>query len=189
MGRIMDEVLLPTLTAMEGAGHPFRGLLYAGLMLTPDGPKVVEFNCRFGDPETQVVLPLMTDSLLDLLDTVARGESVANAAPAFSDRAALTTVLASAGYPGSYEKGKAIRIPPELNARPDTLVFHAGTTLDGEALETSGGRVLAVTGLGPTLEAAADASREGAEAIEFEGKQFRRDIGWRELARQGGSEG
>jgi phosphoribosylamine--glycine ligase len=186
MDQVMDEVLQPTLAAMERAGHPFRGLLYAGLMLTSEGPKVVEFNCRFGDPETQVVLPLMTDSLLELANTVARGGSIANADPVFSDRAALTTVLASDGYPGSYEKGKAIRIPPEMNSRADTLVFHAGTSLGADGLITSGGRVLAVTGLGATLEEAAAASRAGAEAIEFQGRQFRRDIGWRELDRRKG---
>jgi phosphoribosylamine--glycine ligase len=187
MDEVMDRVLEPTLRGMQKAGHPFRGLLYAGLMLTPEGPRVVEFNCRFGDPETQVVLPLMEDSLLDLALTVAQGGTLRGSTPRFSNGAALTTVLASQGYPGSYGKGEAIRIPAELNSNPTTLVFHAGTSDAGGTLETSGGRVLAVTGLGGSLEEAAAASRAGAEAIEFRGKQFRRDIGWRELDRRKGT--
>ena len=182
--RVLREILLPTLAAMREEKCPFRGLLYAGLMITADGPKVVEFNARFGDPETQVVVPLLEGSLLDGLLAVARGESVRGWQPETRPGAALTTVLAARGYPGVVERGAPIHIPAAITERPDVLVFHAGTALEDGALVTSGGRVLAVTGLGATLEAAARASREAAEAIEFEGKQYRRDIGWRELARQ-----
>jgi phosphoribosylamine--glycine ligase len=186
MDRIQDEVLEPTLSALKREGSPFRGLLYAGLMLSPQGPRVVEFNCRFGDPETQVVLPLMDSSLLDLMEVVARGGSLEGATPRFRQGAALTTVLASEGYPGSYPKGRSIRIPPELEDDPNCLVFHAGTAAGPQGLMTSGGRVLAVTGLGESLREAADRSRAAARSIEFEGSQFRADIGWRELARQEG---
>jgi phosphoribosylamine--glycine ligase len=186
MDRVVDEVLNPTLEAMAAEGSPFRGLLYAGLMVSDGAPRVVEFNCRFGDPETQVVLPLMDGSLLEPALEVARGGSLAGWTPSFSSRAALTTVLASEGYPGSYPKGREIHIPEALGADSDTLVFHAGTAMQDGRLVTSGGRVLAVTALGETLAEAAKRSRAGAESITFEGRQLRRDIGWRELERQGG---
>ncbi len=177
------DILLPTLRAMEAEGCGFRGLLYAGLMLTPDGPKVVEFNCRFGDPETQVVVPLLEGSLLEPMAAIASGGSVAGMTLGQKDRGAVTTVLASGGYPSAYEKGKALSIPRELQDDPDTLVFHAGTRLQGGDLVTSGGRVLAVTGLGDTLGDASRKSLLGADAIQFEGRFFRADIGWREFAR------
>ena len=178
-----ERVLLPTLRALTAQGAPFKGILYAGLMLTSDGVKVVEFNCRLGDPETQVVLPLMEGSLLELMMEVAEGGSLSGRSVAARPGAAVTTVLASEGYPGDYPKGRPITIPAELGDDPDVLVFHAGTTRENGALVTSGGRVLAVTGLGSTLAEAAGRSRAAASAIAFEGKQFRRDIGWRELAR------
>lgn len=182
VGRALDEVLLPTLAALDADDSSFRGLLYAGLMLTDEGAKVVEFNCRFGDPETQVVLPLMDGPLLPLLERVAEGGSLAGATVPFKDAAAVTTVLASGGYPGSYEKGKPIHIPDDLES-DSCLVFHAGTAGADDEIVTSGGRVLAVTGLGATLQDAAAASLEGCDRIEFEGKMLRRDIGWREFAR------
>jgi phosphoribosylamine--glycine ligase len=177
------EILLPTLRAMEGEGAPFQGLLYAGIMLTPEGPKVVEFNCRFGDPETQVVLPLMASSLLEPLATIAEGGSLAGMKAKVREGGAVTTVLASQGYPGSYEKGKPINLPPELMEDPELVVFHAGTMEGPEGLVTSGGRVLAVTGTGDTLGDAARKSLIGADAVAFDGKFFRTDIGWREFAR------
>jgi len=176
------RVFEPTLRAMAAEGCPFRGLLYAGLMKTDDGLSVVEFNCRFGDPETQAVLPLMESSLHDLLATVAEGGSLTGRAVRWSDASAVTTVVASAGYPGAYEKGKEIRIPGGLEGEGLT-VFHAGTRRDDHRLTTSGGRVLAVTALGATFPEAADRSREGAAAIEFDGAFFRTEIGWRERAR------
>ncbi|MEQ1855788.1 MAG: phosphoribosylamine--glycine ligase [Longimicrobiales bacterium] len=176
------QVFEPTLAALAKEGNPFTGLLYAGLMLTKDGIKVVEFNCRFGDPETQVVLPLLESSLLELIATVAEGGSLAGRRARQRRGAAVTTVLAAGGYPGSYEKGKPIRIPTGLE-RENVMVFHAGTQLKGSALVTSGGRVLAVTALADSFSAAADESREAATRIEFEGAFHRSDIGWRERTR------
>jgi phosphoribosylamine---glycine ligase len=189
LDQVRDRIFLPTLDAMEAAGSRYRGVLYAGLMLTPDGPKVVEFNCRFGDPEAQVVLPLVEGPLLEQLVAVARGGSLENAAPLGASGAALNTVLASEGYPGSYEKGKEIRIPEEVARDEDILVFHAGTALDGDRLVTAGGRVLSVVGLGPDLAAAKERSLRGAEAIVFDGKTLRRDIGWRALEPEGAPRG
>jgi phosphoribosylamine---glycine ligase len=179
---VQDRIFLPVLDALERAATPFRGLLYAGIMLTAEGPRVVEFNCRFGDPETQVVLPLMEAPLLELLLAVARGGSIAGESPAFSSGAALNTVLASGGYPGKYEKGKEVSIPPGLEEDPDLLIFHAGTKQNGDQVVTSGGRVLSVVGLGPDLETARERSLRAADAIAFEGKTLRRDIGWRAFA-------
>jgi phosphoribosylamine--glycine ligase len=183
LSEVEDKILLPTLRAMEAEGAPFQGLLYAGLMLTDEGPKVVEFNCRFGDPETQVVLPLLESSLLEPIATIAEGGTIAGAELAWRSGGAVTTVLASEGYPGSYEKGKTISLPASLEADPDLLAFHAGTRRSPEGLITAGGRVLAVTGLGETLDEASRRSLLGAEAVEFQGKYFRTDIGWREFAR------
>ncbi len=184
LGRVTEEILLPTLAELERRDRLFRGLLYAGLMLTDDGPKVVEFNCRFGDPETQAVLPLMESSLVDIMQAIARGGSVADTAIEVRDGAAVTTVLASGGYPGAYEKGKVIEGADEVDAEDDLLVFHAGTARKNGQLVTDGGRVLAVTGLGPDFITAQARSRAGAERITFEGRQHRSDIGWRELDRQ-----
>jgi phosphoribosylamine--glycine ligase len=179
VARIME----PTLAAMREAGDPFTGLLYAGLMLTPDGPKVVEFNCRFGDPETQALLPLLESNLLEMLSTVASGGDLRGARLTWSGRSALTTVLAAAGYPDAPRLGDPITMPPD---EPDGIVFHAGTGRDAAGrLITSGGRVLAATGIGDTLADAQRASRHIAERIAFEGRQYRTDLGWRELARAG----
>jgi phosphoribosylamine--glycine ligase len=185
--RVREAILLPTLDELRRRDRPFRGLLYAGLMLTADGPKVVEYNCRFGDPETQAVLPLLESSLLDVLTTIARGGSVEDVALEWRPGAAVTTVVASEGYPGAYEKGREIRIPDDLEDASDVLLFHAGTARKDGRLVTAGGRVLAATGLGDDLEAAAQRSRDAAERITFEGRQYRRDIGWRELERAGAS--
>ena len=181
------RVFEPTLRAMAADGCPFRGLLYGGLMLTPQGMQVVEFNCRFGDPETQVVLPMMESSLLDLLRTVAEGGSLCGADLRWREGSAVSTVVASGGYPGSYGKGMPMTLPDDLES-DSLVVFHAGTKGDGDALVTSGGRVVAVTAMAPNHGAAADASREGAAAVTFDGAFFRRDIGWRERARvEGGA--
>jgi phosphoribosylamine--glycine ligase len=185
-GALVEEaeraIIKPTLRALAADGAPFRGLLYAGVMKTDAGLRVVEFNCRFGDPETQAVLPLMDSSLLELLATVAEGGSLAGRSARVRPGAAVTTVIAAGGYPGPYEKGRPISIPEDLES-DDTLVFHAGTALDGGRLVTSGGRVLAVTALAPTFAEAADASRAAAGRIEFDGAFFRSDIGWRERRR------
>jgi phosphoribosylamine--glycine ligase len=187
VSRAMDEIIEPTLRAMRGQGSPFTGLLYAGLMLTADGPKVVEFNCRFGDPETEVVLPLMKSSLLEPMVQLANGEplDVSRRFEWFPEFA-VTTVLAAAGYPDSPRKGDVIR----LTAPPRGVhVFHAGTKREDHTgvVLTDGGRVLAITGTGDTITEAARASREYAEKVSFDGRQFRRDIGWRELERDAGA--
>ncbi len=183
MERVTREVLLPTVAAMAAEGRPFRGLLYAGLMLTADGPKVVEFNCRFGDPETQVVLPLLASSLLEPMLAIARGGSLAGMELRWRPGAAATTVLASGGYPGDHRTGLPVEIPRELGEDAGLLIFHAGTREEAGALVTCGGRVLAVTALAPTVAEAAERSRLAAGRITFEGRQFRRDIGWREARR------
>jgi phosphoribosylamine--glycine ligase len=178
MGRIID----PVLTGLAESGATFTGLLYAGLMLTPSGPKVVEFNCRFGDPETQAVLPILdaSPSLFDLMRAVSFGESLPAQAAIGNRGSAVTTVVAAPGYPDAPRTGASIHLPP---ASDDVLIFHAGTTLDGSTLKTAGGRVLTVTAVAPDIERAARRSREVAEQVRFEGRQFRKDIGWRELAR------
>lgn len=194
LAEVGERIVAPTLRALAEAGSPFRGLLYAGLMITPEGPKVIEFNCRFGDPETQAVLPLLDSSLLEPMLAVAEGAGLKGHALVFRDAAAVATVVAAEGYPGPYPKGRPISIP----SRPGFHVFHAGTSAGAApgaapgdppgttpgSLVTSGGRVLAVTAVYPDFEAARDASRAAAEAVEFEGKQFRRDIGWRESRRR-----
>jgi len=176
------RVFTPTLRAMREQGCPFTGLLYAGLMLTRDGPKVVEFNCRFGDPETQALLPLMASSLLAPMRTIAEGGSLAGAPVlAWQALASVTTVVAAAGYPGAVQGGAEITLPAD---EPHRTTFHAGTARRGDgALVTAGGRVVAVTALAPTIAAAQAKSAAGAAAVAFAGSQFRRDIGWRELAR------
>jgi phosphoribosylamine--glycine ligase len=181
--RVEHEVLLPTLRELDRRGSSFSGVLYAGLMVDFEGtPNVIEFNCRLGDPETQVVLPRVTSGLVALLHAAATGEALPPIV--VSKDAAVTTVLAAAGYPDSPRRGDRISIPETLPA--GTMVFHAGTQLDEKrVLRTNGGRVLSVTATAPTFPAAQEASRAGAEAIRFAGKQFRRDIGWREARRQG----
>jgi phosphoribosylamine---glycine ligase len=177
----VDRVFVPTLDALRAAGAPFSGLLYAGLMLTPQGPKVVEFNARFGDPETEAILPLLESSLLEPLLAVASGRGLTGQHLRWSSSHSVTTVVAAAGYPGKPRQGNAITLPP---VEENVHVFHAGTTLDATGqLVTAGGRVFAVTAVAPTLEAARAESARVAGAIELEGKQLRRDIGWREQER------
>jgi len=180
--RLEREVFRPTLTQLEREGAPYNGVLYAGLMIGPDGsPRVVEFNCRLGDPETQVILPLIESGLTECFWRVARGEDPGPLRTATAY--AVTTVLAARGYPDDPEKGAAITIPARLP--PGVTVFHAGTTRDAAgALRVSGGRVLDVTAVAPTFIQAQALSREVSGAIDFPGKTFRRDIGWREVVRQ-----
>ena len=179
--RIKREVLFPTLEQMREQGTPFAGVLYAGMMIDGAGtPTVVEFNCRLGDPEAQVVLPLVSAGLTDSLWRVARGDSPSRVE--ISRRAAVTTVLAARGYPDAPERGARIVIPQRL--ADGVTVFHAGTARSADGtLRSSGGRVLTVTATGASFSEAQQRSREAAEAIHFDGKIFRRDIGWREAAR------
>lgn len=181
LDRVRNEVMLPALRELDRRGARFEGCLYAGIMVAPDGtPNVVEFNCRFGDPETQVVLPLVAGGILGALTRVAEGKAAGDVA--VKAGACVTTVLAARGYPDSPEKGAAIAIPEALP--PGVTVFHAGTSRDtGGQLRVSGGRVLNVTAVAATFAEAQARSRAGAEAITFDGKLWRRDIGWRETAR------
>ncbi len=186
LDRARREVLVPALAEMRRRGTPFTGVLYAGLMVDEEGtPWVVEFNCRLGDPETQVVLPLVADGFTRSLWAVARGESPTEL-QWHQGAASVTTVLASRGYPEAPEKGAAIRIPDRL---PEGVtVFHAGTARSADGvLRVNGGRVLNVTAVAPGFAEAQRLSRETAEAIEYDGKIYRRDIGWREAARLTGA--
>ena len=172
-----------TLDALAARGRPFTGLLYAGLMMTDSGPKVVEFNCRFGDPETEALMPVLdvAPSLLELMRRASSGASLAGATAGLSG-CCVTTVLAAAHYPDTPRAADPITLPPPLDG---VILFHAGTTRDAQGrLRTSGGRVLAVSAVGATLDEARDRSRRYAERIEFDGKQLRTDIGWRESARR-----
>jgi phosphoribosylamine--glycine ligase len=180
--RIANDVIEPTLEALRKAGRTFTGLLYAGLMLTDAGPRVVEFNCRFGDPETETILPLMRSSLLDLVGLVARGELLPHTPPLdWEHEHAVTTVVAAPGYPDSPRIGAPVMLPPE---RPGITVFHSGTIRDVDGqLRSAGGRVVAVTAVAPTLGEAQMRSREYAQSVQLDGKQLRTDIGWRDLRR------
>lgn len=187
LARVRTEVFAPVLRALAAAGRPFRGLLYAGLMVDGGRPSVVEFNCRFGDPETQALVPLLGPAFLPALfwSATGVGDSVAlerELADAAADRASATVVLAAAGYPGPYETGQRIEGMEAAAALPDTWVFHAGTKRAGDHYVTTGGRVAAVTGVGPDLRAALARAYEGVSLVRFPGRTFRRDIGHRALA-------
>ena len=179
MYRIME--VSAAATAKAPFENDYRGCLYGGFMLTPEGPKVLEFNARFGDPETQVVLPRLESDLVEIMLAVAEGRSE-DVNLTWSDQWAVSVVLASEGYPGSYEKGKVILGVKDAESMNKVIVFHAGTALnsDGELI-TNGGRVLNVVGLGSTFEKARARAYEACEAINFEGKQLRSDIGKRAL--------
>ena len=172
----MEKIFLPTIRAMKAEGREFRGCLYFGLMITKDGPKVIEYNCRFGDPETQVVLPLLESDLLTVMQAVTAGK-LAECEVKFRDASACCLVLASAGYPGSYGKGYEITIPE--NVRPN--VYVAGAALKDGKLVTSGGRVLGITAVADTLPEAVKGAYALAEQVTFGNKYFRTDIGRRAL--------
>jgi phosphoribosylamine--glycine ligase len=178
--RIRTEVAEPVLAGLASRGSPYQGFLYAGLMLTAAGPKVIEFNCRLGDPEAQVVLPLTRSDLVEPMDAVARGGSLGGWTPDLSPGAALVTVVVSGGYPGSYAKGIPIEIPTNLED-PSVHLYHAGTALGPDGLVTAGGRVFGVTGIGADLAEAAARSRAAAARIRFDGATWRKDIGRSEL--------
>jgi phosphoribosylamine--glycine ligase len=180
--RVMREIIMPTLTAMRARGAPFTGVLYAGLMLTKDGPQLIEYNVRFGDPEAQVILPRFDGDLVELMLAAAKG-ALPEAAPRFSSQAALTVVLAAKGYPGTPETGTEIRGLDQAEVMPGVVVTHAGTKRDGERLLASGGRVLNVTALADSVKAARDKAYAAVDGIDWPGGFCRRDIGWREVAR------
>ncbi len=180
--QVLDIIVAPTLRVMRERGTPFRGLLYCGVMLTPTGPRVVEFNCRFGDPETQAVLPsLAADApVVRVMLQIARGETIAPV-PVFTPaQAVVTTVIAAAGYPATPQSGDSITLPPIDGGE---WLFHAGTRQQDAALVSSGGRVLTATAAGTTLAHAQQRSTAIASQVRFAGAFFRRDIGWRALAR------
>jgi phosphoribosylamine--glycine ligase len=184
LAEIREKIIRPTLRGMAGEGRPYTGCLYAGLMLTAEGPNVVEYNCRFGDPETQVVLPLYDGDLAELLNDSASGNIVPPAKPVPAGGSAVCVVLASGGYPGAYEPGKTITTPGAEEIPPGVVLFHAGTGREPSgALVTTGGRVIGVTavrregGMAETIAAAYDAVGK----ISFEGMHFRHDIGKRAL--------
>ena len=173
----MKTIFVPTIEAMNAEGRPFTGCLYFGLMMTPNGPKVIEYNCRFGDPETQVVLPLLESDLLTVMQATTNG-TLAETEVTFSPGAAACVIMASGGYPEAYAKGKEITIPDELSEN----VIVAGAKLEDGKLLTNGGRVLGVIGMADTLKGALDKAYENVSNINFEGAYYRRDIGARALA-------
>lgn len=177
----MERIMAATVAELAAEGIDYRGCLYGGFMLTPQGPKVLEFNARFGDPETQVILPRLENDLVEVMLACAE-QRLDEVELAWSEKWAVSVVLTSAGYPGAYEKGKVITGVEEAAAMEDVTVYHAGTAVNeaGE-LVTAGGRVIDVTALGDTFEAARDRAYEACEKIQFEGKTLRRDIGLRAL--------
>jgi phosphoribosylamine--glycine ligase len=178
--RVMAEVIRPTLAEMARRGAPFRGVLFAGLMLTATGPKLIEFNVRFGDPECQALMVRLESELLPLLHAAAAG-SLAGTVLRWRDLHSLVVVMAAEGYPGTPRKGTPIRGLEAAGALPGVQVFHAGTAMAGAEVVANGGRVLGICGTGPTLRAARDAAYAGVDAIDWPGGFCRRDIGWRAL--------
>ena len=175
------SIIQPTIDGMKAEGYPYTGFLYVGLMITEEGPKVVEYNCRFGDPECQVIIPRLTTDLLEALLACTSGK-LAEADIQFDDQYRCTVVLASGGYPEAYEKGKEIN---GLDSVEDALVFHAGTKAEGNKILSNGGRVLNIVGSGNSLKDAIDASYSAIDTISFEGSFYRKDIGAKGLKRLG----
>jgi phosphoribosylamine--glycine ligase len=186
--RIMQEIVLPTISKMAAEGRRYQGLLYCGLIITKDGPKVLEYNCRFGDPETQAVLPRFQGDFLPLFKEVAAGK-LEQHKPEWSREPAVTVILASGGYPGSYQTGKKIEgvdLAKGVEVAEGVRLFHAGTKKSEDSLVTAGGRVLAVTGIGQNLKVAIDRAYQAVGGIHFEGMHYRKDIGHKALARMSG---
>ncbi|MDK2820783.1 MAG: phosphoribosylamine---glycine ligase [Clostridia bacterium] len=176
--QVVEKILEPTIKAMAEAGYPYQGVLYAGLMLTSDGPKVLEFNCRFGDPETQPLMMLLKSDLVDIMEATINGQ-LAEIELEWYPGSAAGVVLASAGYPGSYTKGEPIS---GLDSLPSGVeAFHAGTSLKKGQMVTAGGRVLCITARGENLKAALEKAYAGVETVDFKGKQYRTDIGHKAL--------
>jgi len=178
--RVLREIVEPVMNGMRAEGHAYRGFLYVGLMLTCDGPKVIEFNVRFGDPEAQAVLPLVESDLFELLSAAADGR-LAGQRVALRADVSVGVVLASAGYPGPVQSGVPIRGLAAAAAVPSVQVFHAGTVVKDDQIVTAGGRVLTVVGFGATFDAATARAYDGVSKISFDGMQYRRDIGKKAL--------
>ncbi|MCZ0737828.1 phosphoribosylamine--glycine ligase [Phreatobacter sp. AB_2022a] len=183
--RTMADIIRPTVAAMKAKGHPFKGVLYAGLMITSDGPKLIEYNCRFGDPEAQVLMPRLKDDLLTLLIGTVDGQLKTMSAR-WHDDVALTVVMAAKGYPDKPQKGTVIRGLEGLAALDQVELFHAGTALKDGELVANGGRVLNVTALGATVAEAQARAYAAVDRIDWPGGFCRRDIGWRAVARERG---
>jgi phosphoribosylamine--glycine ligase len=181
VAELTATVLQPAVDGLRAEGRPFVGVLYAGLMLTADGPRVLEFNCRFGDPETQAILPLLDSDLLEVAEACAAGQ-LAQVDIRWKSGAAACVVLASEGYPGASPAGRPIRGLEQVFE--NAIVFHAGTQLAAGEVVTAGGRVLGVTGRGSDLPAALAHAYAAVDAIHFDGQQYRRDIGHRALQAQ-----
>ena len=186
--RALDEIVLATVRAMAAQGTPYNGILYAGLMLTADGPKLIEYNVRFGDPECQVLMMRLDSDLLALMIAAAEGKLAEAEPPRFSDDAALAVVIAANGYPGTPEKGGRIGGLDAAAAEGGAIVFQAGTALADAGLVANGGRVLSVAARAGTVAEAQAAAYRAVGAIDFAGGFCRRDIGWREVARSRGAD-
>lgn len=182
---VTETVIEPTIAALSDEGMPYKGCLYAGLIMDFEGPKLLEFNCRFGDPEAQAVLPLLEDDLYDVCASAAAGRLNFSRFE-WRSGAAVAVVAASKGYPGKYEKGRVIKGLDEVAAMDDVIVFHAGTAIKEDKVVTAGGRVLAVTALGVTVADAIKKAYEAMEHVRFAGIQYRRDIGYKAVARRRG---
>jgi phosphoribosylamine--glycine ligase len=183
--RAMDEIVRPTARALAEAGTPFSGILYAGLMLTPDGPKLIEYNVRFGDPECEAIMPLIEGDFAELLHAVATGRLAEIGAPRLAAKHAVTVIVAARGYPGTPASGGLIREIEAAEQVEGVTVFHAGTALGEKGLVAKGGRVLAVTAVADSFGNARARAYRAVDQIDFADGFHRRDIGWRELAREG----
>jgi phosphoribosylamine--glycine ligase len=185
ISRVMREIIAPTLSGMKARGAPYRGVLFAGLMIGKDGPKLIEFNARFGDPETQVMLPRLENDIVPLLDACAKGNlsgSLLDATVRLSPKTALTVVYAARGYPDAPERGSEIRGLKQASALDGIIIYHAGTRRDGERLLANGGRVLNVTALGDDVAEAQGKAYAAIKTIDWPGGFYRNDIGWRAIA-------
>jgi phosphoribosylamine--glycine ligase len=176
LNEIREQVLEPFLPGIQAEGLDFRGLLFPGLMLTKQGPRVLEFNCRFGDPETQAILPRLKTDIVDLLEATIEGR-LHTQNPEWDSRAAVCVVMASGGYPGSYETGKSISGLDRAEETSGVTVFHAGTQRTEDRVVTAGGRVVGITAMGATVSDAREAAYQAVEKVQFDGCHFRRDIG------------
>jgi phosphoribosylamine--glycine ligase len=183
--RAMDEIVAPTARALAGAGTPFSGILYAGLMLTAQGPKLIEYNVRFGDPECEAIMPLIEGDFAELLMAVASGRLAEVEVPSLAPKHAVTVIVAARGYPGTPASGGGIGAIEAAEQVEGVTVFHAGTAVDDGALVARGGRVLAVTAIADSFANARARAYRGVDQIEFADGFHRRDIGWRELERSG----
>jgi phosphoribosylamine--glycine ligase len=186
IAQVMREVLQPTVDGMRALGTPYVGVLYAGLMITDQGPRVLEFNCRFGDPEAQVILPLLQTDLVNVIEACVEGR-LSQVSLRWQDASAACVVLASGGYPGRYERGRTVVGLQEAAGLDNVFAFHAGTGREGKRVVTSGGRVLGITAVGPKLACALEQAYAAVERVHFEGMHYRRDIGAKGLAADPGN--